>query len=123
MKLCWVTINVRDMESSMRFYTDVIGLVEDRRLSLMPGTAIVFLKDGDTVIELIHNDKNLNPQHSKEISLGFEVESLDKKMAELKAMDGITISGPFKPNPHVSFMYIEDPDGVKIQFVENSKTT
>ena len=88
----------------------------------MPGMVIVFLKDGDTVIELIHNGKNLNPQHSKEISLGFEVESLEEKMAELTAMDGISISGPFKPNPAVSFIYIEDPNGVKIQFVENTGT-
>lgn len=122
MKLCWVTIHVRDIESSVRFYTDVVGLIEDRRLSTMPGMVIVFLKDGDTVIELIHNEKNLNPQHSKELSLGFEVESLEEKMAELKAMDGISISGPFKPNPTVSFMYIEDPNGVKIQFVENTGT-
>lgn len=30
-------------------------------------------------------------------------------------------SGPFQPNPSVSFFYILDPNGLKIQFVENIK--
>ncbi|NLK05931.1 MAG: VOC family protein, partial [Spirochaetales bacterium] len=27
-------------------------------------------------------------------------------------------AGPFSPNPYVRFFYILDPNGVKIQFVE-----
>jgi lactoylglutathione lyase len=28
-------------------------------------------------------------------------------------------SGPIQPNPNVKFFYVLDPNGVKIQFVEN----
>ena len=28
-------------------------------------------------------------------------------------------SGPFQPNPHIKFFFIEDPDGYSVQFVEN----
>ena len=33
---------------------------------------------------------------------------------------GIPIhSGPFQPNPHARFFFVLDPNGLKIQFVEN----
>lgn len=33
---------------------------------------------------------------------------------------GIDIhSGPFQPNSHIKFFYVMDPNGLKIQFVEN----
>jgi lactoylglutathione lyase len=28
-------------------------------------------------------------------------------------------SGPVQPNPHVKFFFIKDPNGMKIQLVEN----
>jgi lactoylglutathione lyase len=34
--------------------------------------------------------------------------------------NGIAIhSGPFQPNPGIRFFYVLDPNGLKIQFVEN----
>ena len=121
MKMCWVTINVKDLEQSLQFYTETVGLTVDRRINPMPGTEIVFLKAGETEVELIKNDKNPSPQFSKDISLGFVVDSVDERKSELEELDGLKIEGPFQPNPRVKFFYIEDPNGVKIQFVENVK--
>lgn len=28
-------------------------------------------------------------------------------------------SGPFQPNPHTKFIYLLDPNGLKVQLVEN----
>jgi len=57
----------------------------------------------------------------KDISIGFEVPSLDKMMVLLKEK-GIDIkAGPMQPNPFTKFIFIEDPNGVKIQFVEHKK--
>jgi lactoylglutathione lyase len=54
-----------------------------------------------------------------DISLGFEVASVEEKMASLKAQ-GIPIhSGPFSPDAHVKFFYVLDPNGLRIQFVEH----
>ncbi|NLN52670.1 MAG: VOC family protein, partial [Firmicutes bacterium] len=53
------------------------------------------------------------------ISLGFEVESVDK-MIEFVQSKGIkVVSGPTQPNPHVKFFFVKDPNGVSIQFVEH----
>jgi len=121
MKMCWVTINVKNMEQSLQFYTETVGLTVDRRINPMPGTEIAFLKAGGIEVELIKNDRNPDPQFGRDISLGFEVESVDDLKSELEELDGLEIEGPFQPNPRIKFFYIQDPNGVKIQFVENIK--
>jgi len=122
MNFCWVTINVKNMEESVAFWQDVVGLKVDRRMSPMPGTELVFFAtDRGTEVELIANAKNPNPQYGKDMSVGFMVESLDGTVAELKAKGVTEILGPFSPNPMIKFVYIEDPNGVRIQFVESPK--
>lgn len=118
MKFCWSTLIVKDMEESLKFYKEVVGLKENRRFQAGPGIEIVFLGVGETEIELMTSPQKKEVNMGTDISLGFEVDSVDHKMAELKEK-GLTISGPFSPNPHVKFFYVMDPNGLKIQFVEN----
>lgn len=119
MKFCWCTIAVKNMEESLRFYQEIVGLTLDRRFGAGPGRGIAFLGNGETKIELIWDEAVKEIRHSLDISLGFEVESADDKMAELKNQ-GIKIhSGPFQPNPHIQFFFVLDPNGVSIQFAEN----
>lgn len=118
MKFCWVTITVKDMEESLRFYQETVGLTIDRRFQAGPGVEIAFLRDGETKVELICNKEIKEISIGQNISLGFEVDSVDDMMAFVKER-GITIhSGPFQPNPNVKFFYVQDPNGLKIQFVE-----
>jgi len=121
MKFCWVTINVKDMERSLSFYQDLLGLEIKRKMNPSPDMEIIFLGSGETQVELICNKKAGDIVAGQDISLGFEVESLDKFSEVLKARNIPIHSGPFQPNPHIKFLYILDPDGVKIQLVENIK--
>lgn len=118
MKFCWSTLMVKNMEESLKFYQEIVGLTVDRRFKAGPGTEIVFLGDGETKIELIYNENNKGINVGQDISWGFEIESVDKMMEFVKNK-GIEYSGPFQPNPHVKFFYVTDPNGLKIQFVEN----
>lgn len=119
MKFCWTTIIVKNMEESLKFYQEIVGLPLDRRYRARPGTEIAFLGDGETKIELICYESVPNVIIGQDISLGFEVKSLDEMMEYVKAR-GIAIhSGPIEPNPHIKFFFILDPNGLKIQFVEN----
>ena len=119
MKFCWVTINVKDMEKSSYFYQDIIGLRIKRRFKPGQDREIVFLGNGETEIELIYNSKMEDIAIGPDISLGFEVESLQKINKVLKSNNIPVHSGPFQPNPSIQFIYVLDPNGVKIQFVEN----
>lgn len=119
MKFCWSTLNVKNMEESLKFYHEVIGLPICQRFQAGPGMEIVFLGDGETKIELIYDEEIKDVNMGIDISLGFEVKSLDKMMT-LVEEKGIKIhSGPFQPNPNTRFFFVLDPNGLKIQFVES----
>jgi lactoylglutathione lyase len=119
MKFCWVTINVKSMEESMRFYREVVGLELERSMKPNPSIELAFLGAGGTQVELICDSKAKSYGAGEGISLGFEVDSVERKVALLKAKGLEPESGPFQPNPSIKFFYMLDPDGVKVQFVEN----
>lgn len=119
MKFCWSTLRVKNLEESFKFYVDIVGLNISKRYNAGPGKEIAFLGDGETKIELICNEALEDISYGEHISLGFEVNSVDEMMNFVKEK-GIDIhSGPFQSNPHIKFFYVLDPNGLKIQFVEN----
>ena len=121
MKFCWTTVTVKNMEESVKFYTEVLGLKVDRRYKAGPDMELAFLGDGETKLELICNEKISEVTIGKDISVGFEVESANDMMDYLKEKGINIIAGPFQPNPHIKFFYILDPNGLKVQLVENIK--
>ena len=118
MKFCWATIHVKDMEKSLKFYEEIVGLKINNRFNAGPNMEIVFLGQGETQIELIYDEEEKDINIGKSISLGFEVESVDKMINFIKEKGLEVHSGPFQPNPSTKFFYVEDPNGLKIQFVE-----
>ncbi|MGO1372333.1 MAG: VOC family protein, partial [Senegalia sp. (in: firmicutes)] len=67
MKFCWSTLNVNNMEESLKFYEEIVGLKVDRRFNAGANTEIAFLGDGETKIELICNDDQ------KQVNLGNDI--------------------------------------------------
>jgi lactoylglutathione lyase len=119
MKFCWSTLKVKNMNESLKFYEEVVGLKVDNRFKAGPGMEIAFLGDGETKVELICHDNSSDVNVGTDISWGFEVKSVDEMMILVKEK-GIAIeSGPFQPNPHTKFFFITDPNGLRIQFVEH----
>lgn len=121
MGFSWVTINVKDMEESLAFYQEFAGLRINRKMSPVPETEIVFLgtEDSNTEVELIRNKKNDNPQYGRDISMGFTVDSVEETMKVLKSRGVAEIEGPFQPIPTIKFIFITDPNGLRIQLIEN----
>lgn len=118
MRFCWTTIMVKDMDESLKFYQDIVGLPIDKCFKAGSGVEIAFLGDGETKVELIDNKEVKEVTIGQDISLGFEIDSLDEMM-DLVKDKGLEIhSGPFQPNPYTRFFYVLDPNNLKIQFVE-----
>jgi len=117
MKYVWTTIMVKDLEKSLEFYRDFIGLKVNRRFASGPNQEIVFLGDGETEVELIEN-KQESFTAGNAISLGFAVESLDETIKLLKEKSINIVSEIIEPNPTIKFIYVLDPNGVKVQFSE-----
>ncbi len=119
MRFCWSTLEDKNLEESIRFYVDIIGLDVVSRFSTGSGLSIAFLGDGDTKIELICDGKEENTVVGNDISWGFEVKSLDSALSLINEK-GIPIdSGPIQPTPKTKYCFIRDPNGMRIQLVEN----
>ncbi len=117
MKFLWTTIEVVNVDESVRFYQEIVGLSVEHRIA-GEETNIAFMGDGETKIELISH-KGVVPQAvGALISIGFEVDDLDAKIAFLQERGIPITAGPLSPNPRIRFCYVEDPNGVRIQFVE-----
>ena len=119
MKFLWTTIIVKDMEESIKFYQDVVGLKVVDKFNAGPDMHIAFLGEGETKIELIFSEKLKDMDAGNAVTLGFEVDSLDE-MINFVNEKGISIkTGPIQPNPTLKYFIILDPNGLKIQFAEH----
>jgi lactoylglutathione lyase len=118
MKFLWCTIHVRDIEASLKFYQDIVGLPVTRRFS-EPGAELAFLGDGDTKLELIEGKGK--PHSGGGVSIGFPVDDLEEKMAFVDKRGIPVHSGPFAPSPRTRFFFVADPDGMLVQFVEQKQ--
>ena len=79
---------------------------------------IAFLGQGETLVELIHDSSNEDIAIGSHISIGFAVDSLDDTMVFVKDKGVEIKSGPFQPNPNTRFFFVDDPNGLKVQFIE-----
>lgn len=124
MRLLHTMLRVGDLERSLAFYTEVLGMKLLRRKDYPDGKfTLAFIGYGDeannTAIELTYNwDTN-----SYDLGKGFghiaiEVEDVYKACDEIKAKGGKVVreAGPMKHGSSV-LAFIEDPDGYKIELL------
>lgn len=118
-------LRVGDLEKSIAFYTDVLGMKVLRRKDYPEGKfTLAFVGYQDevlgTVLELTHN------WDTKQYDLGngyghiaVEVDDAYKACAEVKKRGGKVTreAGPMKHGATV-IAFVEDPDGYKIEFIQ-----
>ena len=127
MRLLHTMIRVGDLDRSIAFYTQVLGMRELRRKDYPDGRfTLAFVGYGDeadhTVIELTHNWDT----KSYELGTGFghlavSVPDAYKACEEVTAKGGKVTrpAGPMKHGGSV-IAFVEDPDGYKIEFIQRS---
>ena len=116
-------VRVKDLDRSVRFYTDVLGLKEERRKVLEKADAtLVFLTDevGHHAIELTYNhdgrDYDLGNQFGH---FALAVPDLEAAGAELSARGVEFTRGPYRVSEGGSMIaFIRDPDGIEIELIE-----
>ena len=118
MKYCWSTLRVKDLDESVKFYSEIIGLKIQKKFNQGDDIEICFLGEGETKIELIYDNEYNSECTGEGISIGFEVDSLIEFIEFLKEKGIKVHSGPFSPNPKFKFLFITDPSGYKVQVVE-----
>ena len=116
MKLKYGTIIVKDMDESVKFYTETMGFEIDSVYDLQPGVSVTLLRgEGDAMVELIKN-----PAYEVGLySVGMAVEDLNATVEQLKAKDAKITMEPI-PITDGLLAFAEDPNGVRIALVQHN---
>ena len=120
-KLLHTRMRVSDMEQTIRFYTDVLGLeVLERKVSPR-GSHLAFLKvpNSEELIELTSFPPS-GPVRVQEdlVHLAFQVENLDDTIASLNAQGVKITDGPTQSSSGSRFIFIDAPDGYEVELIE-----
>lgn len=116
MRFSFLTIQVNDMEASLAFYRDLLGMAVNRRFPPMPGMDIVFLGREGLQLELICREGE-KKEAGDNFSLGFAVDDLDTETARLAAA-GVVCGPAVQPAPGVRMSFCNDPDGNAVELIE-----
>lgn len=111
--------NVMDLERSLKFYDEALGLKPVREKLAEDGSfKLVFLGDGvtDFTLELTDLRDRTEPYDlgEGEFHLAFAADDIDAAREKHAAMGCICYE-----NPSMGIYFIEDPDGYWIEIVRN----
>jgi len=112
-----VSITVKDMQKSLAWYRDVLGLGVDRVAELEGKPVFVALKAGDVRINLNQDDGAKGWDRTK--GLGFSInisvtEDIDAIANRIKASGGKLDSEPVDAAWGARYFALTDPDGYKL---------
>ena len=121
-KMLHTCIRVMNLENSLKFYKDALGLVETRRKDFPEHKfTLVYLSDapGGYEIELTYN---YNPEVPYEIGNGFshtaighpDIEALREKHIEM-GYEVTDLKG--LPGEPPRYYFVTDPDGYKVEVI------
>jgi lactoylglutathione lyase len=123
-KLLHTRYRLNNLEQSVRFYTQILGLEEVRRHKSPRGSELVFLKtpNSEELIELCHFPDSGPVEVQPDLThLAFEVECLESFGQHL-AQHGIQYSdGPHIKADGSGFAFIDAPEGYEIELMQRSK--
>ncbi len=110
-KFAHYNYNVLDLEKSMKFYEEALGLKEVRRKENPDGSwKLVYLGDGKTDFSLeltwLRDRKEPYNLGENEFHLAFVADDYEKACAKHKEMGCICYE-----NPEMGIYFINDPDG------------
>ena len=123
-KFKYTGIRVKDLDASIAFYTNVLGmkvLGRDRFEATKGTVADLVSEEGGFVLELNHYEKGSPYATNYAVGegldhLAFKVEDLDKALAEAKKA-GHPVVLDMKSGTS-RWAYIEDPNGIWIELLE-----
>jgi lactoylglutathione lyase len=120
-KLLHTRYRVNDLERTVKFYREVLGLAEARRHKSPRGSELVFLKTpgSEEEIEITFFPAGGSVQVQPDLThLAFEVESLAEFEKHLAA-HGLKFSdGPTTSSQGTTFAFVDAPEGYEIELIQ-----
>jgi lactoylglutathione lyase len=108
---------VADMDESIKFYTEVMGLEIESKHNPRPGWNITLLKgEGDAMIELHENKEN--PREPGLFAVGMEVEDINAPVEELRSKGAKITMEPITVEVG-TIAFLADPNGAQIGLIQH----
>jgi lactoylglutathione lyase len=124
-KLLHTRYRVNDLEKTVRFYKEVLGLEETRRHKSPRGSELVFLKapESQELIEICHYPDSGPVQVQPDLThLAFEVDSLEAVGKHLERFGLKYSDGPTLKPDGSGFAFIDAPEGYEIELMQRSRS-
>lgn len=120
-KLLHTRMRVSDMDETVAFYTEVLGLRVVERKTSPRGSHLAFLAvpNSEELIELCSFPPS-GPVKVQEdlVHLAFEVDNLDETIRTLQAKRVEITDGPTLTSSGSRFIFIDAPDGYEVELIE-----
>ena len=115
---------VSDMDQSLKFYQEVLGLEIAEQSTSPRGSKLVYLKfpDSESELELCSFPSSGDINVPEDLAhLAFEVDHLETWMERLKQAGAPITEGPVTTSRGSRFIFTEDPDKYEIELIEPAK--
>ena len=123
-KLLHTRYRVTDLEKTVAFYKDVLGLQEVRRRTSGRGSQLVFLKAAasEEEIELCKFDQSGPVVVGPDLThLAFEVDDMEKFAREAAAKGYPLSDGPHRTERGEAIAFIDAPEGYEIELIQRGR--
>jgi len=121
-KLLHTRYRVTDLEKTISFYKDVLGLQEVSRQTSPRGSQLVFLKvpGSEEQIEICKFDESGPVQIGPDVThLAFEVDDLEKFAKEAAAKGHPLSDGPTKTGSGSVIAFLDAPEGYEVELIQH----
>ncbi|HEX3627567.1 MAG TPA: VOC family protein [Verrucomicrobiae bacterium] len=123
-KLLHTRYRVNDLDRTVKFYREVLGLEEIRRHESPRGAKLAFLKapGSEEQIEITYFPGSGPVQVQPDLThLAFEVDSLEEFAKHLATLGMKYSDGPTTSSSGTTFAFVDAPEGYEIELIEKRK--
>jgi lactoylglutathione lyase len=124
-KLLHTRYRLNDLEKTVKFYKEALGLEEIRRHKSPRGSELVFMKapGSDELIELCHFPGSGPVQVQPDLThLAFEVDSLEDFGKHLSKIGLKYSDGPHMKPDGGGIAFIDAPEGYEIELIQMARS-
>jgi len=117
-----VSIRCRDLETSIDFFQRMFGAEVMLRREPGESRKIVYLRIGDSMLELMHMGPASEPvdprEHYGVHHIGIKVDDFESVYQDLQAKGADFIGEPLEPTPGIRLAFLREPNGAVIELAQ-----